>query len=419
MNLALERETSPGTQARTFPGPMTLLCLGGVPWGRSWKRNQSLTYRLSGLAPFDRLVYVNPREVWFKDERFEGREPSLSRIRRLAQARPRRPRPRVRVLHKVHFLPFKRVLGRFSGLEDLAFRALLQQCVGARPYVLWNNHPRFFDPALLEWLMAGAALRVFDLSDDFVEYHDEPEHRRLYEESLSHCCSESDLVLAVNEHVARRYGVYNPETYVVRNATNFENFDRDHFRRVAFLEELRADGSPVVGYTGIINRVRVDYELLEAVLDMRRQYHFVFVGSADPSFAELAQRHPNLHHHPQVDYDRLPDWIAGFDVCAIPFRVNDHTRGNDLLKFNDYLAMGRRIVCTDTGGARNFGTLVRIAQRAEDFAAAIDSELAATEDDREQRREVARRNSWERRSQEVHGLVVEHLDRRLAALEKA
>ena len=68
---------------------------------------------------------------------------------------------------------------------------------------------------------------------------------------------EVDFVTAINHRVADRYRECNPHIHVLRNATNYENFVREDYRPVPMLQELRESGRPLLGYSGIINRIRV------------------------------------------------------------------------------------------------------------------------------------------------------------------
>lgn len=341
-------ESGPGM--RPALEPHALICLGWVPWGRSWKRNQSMVYQLSRLPLFERTVFVNPRAMWVSSQ-FRSEEGSFGqRLGRMRDSLPHRHDEKIHVCSQWHVIPFKGLFPAAVRFEEWMFRSVLRRYLGNRPFVLLNNHPNFYSPAILDELMAGARLSVFDLSDDFVEFFTDQDHRALFRRNIEHCCTHSDLVFTVNQHVADKYGPHNPNTFVVQNSTNFDNFSRPAYRPVRWLEKIRKRGGAVLGCTGIINRIRIDYELLEELVTLRATDQFVFVGNCDPSFLELAARHDNVHHHGQVPYQELPNWIHAFDAALIPFRLNEHTRGNDLLKFHDYLAMGKSIVCSDTGG---------------------------------------------------------------------
>jgi glycosyltransferase involved in cell wall biosynthesis len=397
--------------ARPAIAPMALVCLGELPWENFWKRNQSMIYHLSRLPLFERVVFVDPRTVWVRDELFAGAGPLWTRTVRLFRCIPRKYDDKIRVCCLTHFLPFKQ---RFPGgglFEEWIFTTVLRFLRGRRPYVLLNNNPNFQPRSLLEQLMREAALRVFDLSDDFEEFYEDEARRTIYRDNIEFACTRSEVVLAVNEHVQQKYSVYNPSTYVIPNATNFWNFRRDHYRPIPFLDRIRAQGGPILGHTGTINRVRVDYELLESLVQRNPRWQFVFIGGADPSFLSIVDRHPNLHYHPSVAYNDLPNWIHYFDVGIIPFRVNQHTKGNDLLKFNDYLAMGKGIVTTNMGGAHRYDGLLWVASDAQEFAACIEQALEGTSEEmRDRRMDVARRNSWEARAGAVHSILAKHLE---------
>ena len=64
-----------------------------------------------------------------------------------------------------------------------------------------------------------------------------------------------------------------------------------------------------------------------------------------------------------------------FDVAIVPFLTNAHTRGNDLLKFHDFLAMGKPLVSTDIGGARDLQELISIGKSSSAFLEKVENAL--------------------------------------------
>ncbi len=391
-------------------GPYALVCLGGIPWGHSWKRNQSMVYELADSSLFDRVLFVNPKEMWLRDELTRGGGSMRARSRRILDSLPRQRGRNLTTLTLIRCLPFKKTARWALRAENRGFRTYLNRLLGGRPFILLNNHPNFYWSDLLAGLMGDAELTVYDLSDDFLEFHQIQRHRDVIAASLEYCCSRSDLVLAVNPHVADRYRIHNPNVHVVLNATNVENFQRPSYARVAMLERIRTDAEAVFGYAGIINRVRLDYELLRRTLDRRPHWHLVLVGSADPSFLDLVERYPNLHHHPAVDYHLLPDWLHGFDAVIVPFEHNAHTQGNDLLKVNDALAMGKPVVVAGVRSLDRYGDLVRVARHADEFLSALEASRVEKDPElMERRRAFARENSWRHRAQEVQDILEQAL----------
>ena len=79
------------------------------------------------------------------------------------------------------------------------------------------------------------------------------------------------------------------------------------------------------------------------------------------------------YHLPAVNYQQLPDYLNYFQVTIVPFQINDHTKGNNLLKFHDYLAMGKPVVTTNIGGAEDLKDVVRIADTPAAFLSQIET----------------------------------------------
>ena len=176
------------------------------------------------------------------------------------------------------------------------------------------------------------------------------------------------------------------------------------------LEQLKSNNRPIIGYSGISNITRIDVSLLDYLLRSRPDWQFVFVGSKGEELAAHVGNYDNSHHLPAVDYERLPDHLNYFNVAIVPFQINDHTRGNNLLKFHDYLAMGKPVVTTNIGGAEDLKDVVRIADTQAAFLSQIEAALADDAPDLiQQRKKVAFGNSWPNRIKEVEKILINHL----------
>jgi hypothetical protein len=96
-----------------------------------------------------------------------------------------------------------------------------------------------------------------------------------------------------------------------------------------------------------------------------------------------------------------------FNVAIVPFQVNENTKGNDLLKLHDYLAMGKPVVSTNIGGAVDLKEVIRIAQTPQEFLKRIEEFLKnhCCEDDVAHRKRHGLKNSWRARIGELEVLV--------------
>ncbi|MDQ7837659.1 MAG: glycosyltransferase [Thermodesulfobacteriota bacterium] len=259
---------------------------------------------------------------------------------------------------------------------------------------------------MLDKLLPDAVLSIFDFSDDFVELVRRQEDKKFYFHNMTKYARAADIVLTVNEHLKNKYGFLNKNIHVLKNATNYSNFDRTKFAPITFFENIKGKGQPIIGYTGWINRTRIDFGLLDFLVERRPEWQFVFIGPADDFFIERYSQYENIHIIPPVDYKELPDYINYFDVAIVPFQINEHTKGNDLLKFHDYLAMGKPIVSTKIGGAEDLKHVIGIAQRPSEFLEEIEKSLTnKTYADISKRKNVALKNSWHNRIKELEILI--------------
>jgi len=137
-------------------------------------------------------------------------------------------------------------------------------------------------------------------------------------------------------------------------------------------------GRPRIGYYGVIDE-RIDQALLEAVAAARPEWQIVLVGPVAKLTPDEVPSAPNIHHLGLKHYDELPAYVRGWDVAIMPFAINEATRYISPTKTPEYLAAGRPVVSTPVRDVvEPYGRLdvVRIAETADAFVAAIDQALA-------------------------------------------
>jgi glycosyltransferase involved in cell wall biosynthesis len=84
-------------------------------------------------------------------------------------------------------------------------------------------------------------------------------------------------------------------------------------------------------------------------------------------------RMPNIHWLGQQPYDVLPNLVKGFDVCLMPFALNDATRYINPTKTLEYMAAGKPVVSTTVADVvRNFTPVVDVAGSHKEFFEAVD-----------------------------------------------
>ena len=161
-------------------------------------------------------------------------------------------------------------------------------------------------------------------------------------------------------------------------------------------DDLAQLKKPVLGYFGVVDE-RMDYELVAKLADANPNWSVVIVGptiKVDP--AQFPKR-PNLHFLGGRDYKDLPAICKAFDVCLMPFAMNEHTQFINPTKSLEYMATGREIISSAVPDViSNFGSVVKVAHSHDEFIqfcrAAVEQPDQAAID---RGLKMAADNSWE------------------------
>lgn len=135
-------------------------------------------------------------------------------------------------------------------------------------------------------------------------------------------------------------------------------------------------------------------------------------GREDKVFAAHALHSlKNVHFTGSIPKDRVPEFMAAFQVCLNPQLINEITIGNYPRKVDEYLAMGKPVVATTTNTMQLFKEQVYLCKNAGQYMVAVDKALAEDNDQlRRQRIAFARSHSWENNVQNIYNQIQQTLN---------
>jgi len=217
----------------------------------------------------------------------------------------------------------------------------------------------------------------------------------------------ADVVLTNSEFFEEFCRQYNPNSYMVGQGCDVSLFnDEDDSIKTPYA--FKDIPSPVFGYVGSLTTLRLDIELLEFVAEQKKDWSIVLVGPEDADF-----KNSNLHNLPNVfflgrkDASELPNYVKGFDVTTNPQLKNNLTIGNYPRKIDEYLAMGKPIVATNTKAMQMFKEHVYLADTKEDYVALIDKAIAENTNDRIKNRiEYAKSHTWTNNVKAIYNSII-------------
>lgn len=263
--------------------------------------------------------------------------------------------------------------------------------LGGSPRVLWVGLPTWLALDLADWLAPD--LLVYYCGDAFSEI---PGVRRALVESEHELLRRADVVFANSQALADHCAAAGARPIRVPIGIDLAASGDARTGRTPIPRELRGLRGRLIGYMGGLNH-KVDVGLLDAVSEAFPEDTLVILGSVEDSRFSPRPA-PNVVILGERPYEAIGAYLARFDVCLIPYVLNEFTAGVYPGKLVEYLALGRPVVSTPLPEVLPYARLVRVASTRATFLQAVRESLQE-EDDPEQRARRVRaveRNSYER-----------------------
>jgi glycosyltransferase involved in cell wall biosynthesis len=207
--------------------------------------------------------------------------------------------------------------------------------------------------------------------------------------------AKSDLVLTNSTYLRDLAKRFNPQSYFVGQGCDTMAFSS--FNKKDRPNDIQCIPSPIVGYIGSLNGLRLDLEVIRHIARQKPEWNIVLVGPQDNAFkASDLQNLSNVYFLGNKNEIELPAYLSCFDVAINPQRLNEVTIGNYPRKIDEYLAMGKATVATLTKTMEYFSEHCYLASNADEYITMISRALK--EDDlqkQKNRRAFACQHTWE------------------------
>jgi glycosyltransferase involved in cell wall biosynthesis len=220
----------------------------------------------------------------------------------------------------------------------------------------------------------------------------------------------ADVVFTGGYHLYRSKSQHHSNVHFYGCGVDADHFGQARMPELSLAEELVSLPRPIFGYFGVIDE-RLDYDLLRELALTFPQASIVMVGPAVKVDPEQLPRLPNIHWLGQRSYADLPRLVKGFDVCLMPFAMNEATQYINPTKTLEYMAAGKPIVSTPVPDVvNNFADIVAIADTHDDFIGAVANAYRRT-DQRAIERGIdkASASSWDAIVASMRGHIIESI----------
>ncbi len=264
---------------------------------------------------------------------------------------------------------------------------------------------------ILRFLPRHAA--VYDCNDNHLAFPHTPAWARGYFEAVVRGV---DAVVVSQPLLREEIEPLGPAAvFDIGNGVDFALFDAA-WRAPVVPASVQSLPAPRLGYAGAL-AAWIDLELLERLALAFPAASLVLVGPAVGALEPLRNllaSHRNVHWLGPVPHAELPHFVAGMDVCLIPFRPSALTRGVNPNKLYEYFALGKPVVSTNFSPYLcRFEPLLRVAADADGWVRLV-GECMAAPGDPAARREVARQHGWDAKAAAMVQLFERLADREVS-----
>lgn len=363
----------------------TIIVFSHLRWSFVYQRPQHL---LSRLASRYRVIFMEEPVPGAAEDVLEQLQPT----------------PNVQVLRP-------HVTSSASGFHDDLLPVLKSQLArfireqGIDDYLVWFYTPMALP--LASELQPRAV--IYDCMDELSAFKNAPRQLIQRENALY---QQADLVLTGGPSLYRSKRERHPNVHCFASSVDAAHFALVPMSADGAVQDHPAQASlarPRLGYCGVIDE-RIDLALIAALADAHPEWQLVMVGPVVKIAPQSLPQRPNIHWLGQQSYEDLPQLMAGWDVCLLPFALNEATRFISPTKTLEYMAAGQPCVSTRIRDvAEPYGHVVAIADSTAEFITACEALLAESPDEKARRNDVMKDivscTSWAATAQAIHELI--------------
>ncbi|ETX07420.1 MAG: hypothetical protein ETSY2_11395 [Candidatus Entotheonella gemina] len=382
-----------------------IICLSSIDWDFNWQGHQEIMTRFAAAG--NAVLFVENTGIRMP------RWPDLPRLRQRMQDWHKGPGGIRQVQDNLHVcaplicpFPYSRMMQRLNRWLFLGHIRRWVRRTEFGPPLLWTFLPTRFTLEVIDALKPASV--VYYCIADFLELG--PPRR--VQRSESALLRRANVVFAQGEVLADRCRrAHTGEIPIVPFGVNIERFQRGLYDPMP--AELQRIPGLRIGYVGALQR-HVDKALLKGLAARNPDWHIVIVG---PQFADGPHhwQAANIHLLGAKSHEEIPRYIAGFDVCLIPYVLSHYTQTVYPTKLTEYLSLGKPVVSTPLPEVLAFNqrheAVVAIGDTPEAFEAQIRQALCEDGDRRQQRMAIARQYDWATRLQAMSRVIEDRIEK--------
>lgn len=239
-------------------------------------------------------------------------------------------------------------------------------------------------------------LAVYECGEEWSEYGTSPRLKKYMRELDEDLCRTVDMVMVPSPAMYENKHRLNSDTHLIPWGVTTELYGKARCEQTPIPSDIAHLPHPMIGMYGMLDGRRMHRELIVHLATKHPNWSIVLVGRCMPNLDRSPfENLRNVHFFGFKRAEELPAYCKAFDVCMIPYMVNDFTRSIMPLKLVEYLATGKPVVTTAIPALEPFGDVIRVADTIESFEKHVVEALEDGEEEAQARLARAAQFDWE------------------------
>ncbi len=189
------------------------------------------------------------------------------------------------------------------------------------------------------------------------------------------------------------------DVYYLPHGVDYEHFRAAINTNYKYPDDLPSGGNPLIGFIGLIGE-HIDLELISYVSEHMPDASLVMIGPIENGL--VVPKAKNIHYLGAKSFSVLPEYLAHFNVCMLPYAQTLRNKYANPTKVREYLAAGCPVVCTPQDETNGISDDIYVAGSPEEFVSVLNAVVIKYDSSmRPAISEVMRSHSWEARAAQM------------------
>ncbi|MCX5781727.1 MAG: glycosyltransferase [Elusimicrobia bacterium] len=379
-----------------------IICFGFAEWDNPYKTNQH--HLMSRLSANNRILFIESlglrRPTFQKKDIFRIFKRVIKWLKGIRTSKPNLFvfAPLVLPFHRYRFI--RNFNNWFLGKQlDIVIAKLKLN----NP-IIWTYIPNAVE-YLARW---KEKLCIYHCVDDISANPLVP--KEAFHELEEMLLKKVNIVFASSKPLFEQKIKFNKNTYYLPNVADFDHFNKADSKDIPLAEELEKIPSPRLGFMGAISEYKLDFELLAFLAEKHPEWSIILIGDTGEGEkkADLSSliKNKNIYFLSGKQYNQLPMYLKGFDICLLPNKINQYTKNMFPMKFFEYLSSGKPIISTNLDSLNEFKELFYLSDGKEEFEENVLKALKENSEELKNKRiELAKQYTWEKRIEQMSEII--------------